>query len=150
MKTKKVFNSVVLAIILSFGCQSIFADTNEKIFSTNKLIFVEQFLRTELYFGTDKNDGSKVTDEDWYKFLSEAVTPKFPNGLTVLEGYGQFRDSGGKIVRENSRILILLYPLKNRVSASRKIEQIRTDYKRVFHQESVLRIDFRQSMRISF
>jgi hypothetical protein len=44
---------------------------------------------------------------------------------------------GGK---ENSYVLVLLYPFTNR-KANRDIEEIRTDYKSQFHQESVLRAD---------
>jgi len=48
-----------------------------------------------------------------------------PDGFTVLQGFGQFRGADGKIVREESKILVILYPLKNRRTANRKIEQIR-------------------------
>jgi Protein of unknown function (DUF3574) len=114
-------------------------------------IFVaKSFLRTELYFGTMKTDGTPVTEDEWQKFLAEEVTPRFPDGFTVLTGYGQFRDSGGKIVRENSFVLILLYPWKMRKSSSRKIEQIRRAYKKTFQQQSVMRVDYQQAARVSF
>lgn len=121
-----------------------------KGFEKNRLIFVQRFLRTELYFGMNKPDESVVTAEEWNKFLADEVTPKFPDGFTVLEGYGQFRDAGGKIIRENSRVLVLLYPLKNRKSSSRKIELIRRAYKRAFQQQSVLRLDFPSAVKVSF
>jgi len=38
------------------------------------------------------------------------VTPRFPDGLTLLKGYGQFRNSMQIIQREDSRVLILFYP----------------------------------------
>ncbi len=125
----------------------------ERRFTRNfagKIFVAKSFLRTELYFGTMKTDGSQVTDDEWQKFLAEEVTPRFPDGFTVLTGYGQFRDSGGKIVRENSFVLILLYPLKMRKSSSRKIEQIRRAYKKTFQQQSVLRVDYQQAARVSF
>lgn len=115
-----------------------------------KIFASKSFLRTELYFGTMKKDGSQVTEDEWQKFLAEEVTPRFPGGFTVLTGYGQFRDSGGKIVRENSFVLIVLYPLKMRKSSSRKIELIRRAYKKTFHQQSVLRVDYQQAVRVSF
>src|SRR5262245_39608610 len=59
----------------------------------------DKFYRTELYFGMNKPGGGEVTDEEWSNFLSEEVTPKFPDGFTVVEGYGQWRDKEGKIVR---------------------------------------------------
>ena len=113
-------------------------------------VFVEKFFRTELYFGMNKPDGSMVSDEDWSKFLVDEVTPRFPAGFTVLEALGQFRDSSGKIVKEKSRCLILLYSKKDKRANNEKIEQIRSAYKKAFQQESVLRLDFRQTVSVSF
>jgi hypothetical protein len=72
--------------------------------------------------------------------LDEVTTPRFPDGLTGLTGYGQFRNSAGVIVKERSMELILLYPPQMR-DADRKIEEIRAAYKQAFQQESVLRVD---------
>src|SRR4249919_3684441 len=72
----------------------------------------EAFIRTELFFGTDKPDGGEISKDDFRKFLKEEVTTRFPAGLTILSGTGQFRDlETEKIVREKSMVLILLYPL---------------------------------------
>ena len=96
--------------------------------------------RTELYFGSSKPDGTVVSEEQFQRFIDQEVTPRFPDGLTLLTGYGQFRNSAGVIIKERSAELILLYPLSQR-DASRKIEEIRENYKRAFQQESVLRVD---------
>lgn len=96
--------------------------------------------RTELYFGSQKPDGSVVTEAQFMQFVDTVVTPRFPDGLTLLTGYGQFRNSAGQIIRERSMELILLYPPSMR-DANRKIEEIRTAYKQAFQQESVLRVD---------
>lgn len=98
------------------------------------------FVRTELYFGTAKPDGV-VSEEQFERFVDEHVTPRFPDGLTVLKGDGQFRGESGVIVKEQSFVLILLYPYEARADSSRRIERIRALYKRLFDQESVLRVD---------
>jgi hypothetical protein len=95
--------------------------------------------RTELYFGTNKPKG-KVSDRDFENFVDSVVTPRFPDGLTLLTGYGQFRNSKGVIEEERSHVLILLYPLDD-PEANAEIEYIRDKYKRRFDQESVLRVD---------
>lgn len=46
----------------------------------------EPWIRTELSFGTTLPDGSEMTDEQWGDFLDAEITPRFPDGLTVLEG----------------------------------------------------------------
>lgn len=110
----------------------------------------DKLFRTELYFGFGKNDGSEVSDAEWEAFLATEVTPRFPEGFTVLYANGQFRTASGKIVRERSRVIVLLYPKKARSVSSSKIDAVRQAYARLFDQESVLRVDFRQSVRVFF
>lgn len=103
--------------------------------------------RTELYFGLDKPDGSEVTKQEFYRFVDKKVTPRFPDGLTLLRGSGQFRESDGDIIEERSRVVILLYPPDDS-EANKEIQDIREAYKRAFEQESVPRVDSRE--RVSF
>lgn len=110
----------------------------------------EPFIRTELFFGTRKPNGFQVSMREWQTFLRQKVTPEFPDGLTVLTGAGQFRNSSGKIVREKSILLILLYPAPSQGVSGEKIEKIRDAYKRAFRQESVLRVDDPQPVCVSF
>jgi hypothetical protein len=42
----------------------------------------------ELLFGVSRK-GAPVSDEEWQSFVDQEVTPAFPDGLTILEGYGQ-------------------------------------------------------------
>ena len=46
-------------------------------------------VEAELFFG--RNIGGKlgVTEARWARFLAEEVTPRFPDGLTVLDGTGK-------------------------------------------------------------
>jgi hypothetical protein len=105
------------------------------------------WFRTELYFGTGRPDGSVVSDAQFSQFVDEQVTPRFPDGLTLLAGYGQFKNSAGVINKEKSLVLILFYP-PQMTDAGKLIEQIREAYKAMFQQESVLRAD--SSSVISF
>jgi len=108
------------------------------------------FARTELFFGTAKADGTVVTDVEFNLFIDDTVTPRFPDGLTLLKADGQFRDSTGTIVKEASFVLILLYPVEGFLESSRKINVIREVYKDTFLQESVLRVDDPIAVRVSF
>jgi Protein of unknown function (DUF3574) len=96
--------------------------------------------RTELFFGSAKPDGSTVTDEEFRRFLDEEVTPRFPDGLTLLVGLGQYRGASGGLVQEKSMLLVLLHP-SNEPDGPGHIEAIRRAYKSRFRQESVLRLD---------
>lgn len=97
------------------------------------------FARTELFFGLSR-PGGVVTEQEFQIFVDQFVAPRFPGGLTLLAGTGQFRDASGATISEGSKLLILLYPGHDR-DASGKIEQIRADYKDQFQQQSVLRAD---------
>jgi hypothetical protein len=110
----------------------------------------ELFMRTELFFGSARPDGSAVTEAQFQQFLDQEITPRFPDGLTLLTGLGQYRGSSGVIQRERSMLLILLYPQEFGADSGAKIEQIRTAYKQAFQQESVLRADDRAAQCISF
>jgi hypothetical protein len=111
---------------------------------------LETYFRTELYFGLKKSDGTEVSDAEWSAFLAEEVTALFPEGFTVLSAAGQYRSNSGEIVREPSRMLVIVYGKRARRSADQKIEQIRSIYKERFKQESVMRVDITHSVRVSF
>jgi hypothetical protein len=108
------------------------------------------FYRTELYFGRSIPGGGMISDDDWQKFIAGVVTPRFPDGFTVLKASGPYRELSGKIITEQSELIVFLYPASRRTSSRRKIEEIRRAYKTQFKQESVLRLDFRSPIRVSF
>ena len=99
----------------------------------------ELFMRTELLFGMSRSSGPDITEEEFQTFIDAQVTPRFPDGLTVISGNGQFKDASGTIVQEKSKLLVLLYPFSR--PSSSLVEQVRDDYKTMFQQQSVLRID---------
>ena len=110
----------------------------------------ENYYRTELYMGMSIPGGAMVSDEAWERFLAEVVTPQFPDGFTILGGRGQYREASGTIAREPSHVLVFLYKKSDRKAAGVKIEQIRSEYKKRFSQESVLRVDITRSVSVSF
>ena len=105
----------------------------------------DTWLRTELYFGMNKPKG-EVSEPEWQDFVREVITPRFPQGLTIVGGYGQWKDQSGQIQREGSRMLILLHPPGREVDG--QIEQVRQIYCARFAQESVLRVT--SLARVSF
>ena len=110
----------------------------------------EKYYRTELYMGMSIPGGSMVSDADWEKFLNDVVTPLFPDGFTVLAGRGQYREASGTIAKEPSHVLVFLYRRSERRAAGARVESIRTEYKKRFSQESVLRVDITKSVTVSF
>jgi hypothetical protein len=97
------------------------------------------YARLELLFGLGRKDGTEIGEADWRAFLDSEVTPRFPDGLTVLNGYGQWRNGAGAIAREKSVMLVIWH--RRTADSEARIEAIRAAYKARFGQESVLRVD---------
>lgn len=107
----------------------------------------QQRLRTaQLFFG--RNVGAKpgVTDASFAKFVDEELTPRFPDGLTILDGGGQWRGPENKLIRESAKIVLIVLPTSG--DASDRIEAVRDAYKIRFKQDSVLLIT--QAACVSF
>jgi hypothetical protein len=95
-------------------------------------------VRDELYFGRRMRDGRIVSEAEWSAFVDSVVTPRFPKGLTVLDAYGQWLGDGDTVVREPTKVLLLLHP--GAAEEDHAIREIITRYKERFAQESVLRV----------
>jgi hypothetical protein len=95
--------------------------------------------RLELLFGMGKKDGGEVSDAEWRAFLDTEVSPRFPDGLMVLTGDGQWRSSLSGRAKEKSRIVEIWY--RPSADSDPKIEAIRSAYKSRYGQESVMRVD---------
>lgn len=107
------------------------------------------YVRTQLFFGTGRHHGEPpITEEQFMAFLKEHVTPRFPSGLTLQEGYGQWRDRTGSINGEHSYELILLYPRETARAHDADIEYIRDTYTEMYGLESVGRVD--EAVRADF
>lgn len=97
------------------------------------------WLRSELYFGTSSLNGEQgaVDDTRWRAFLDTEVTPRFPDGLTVLDGYGQWLFRGNpEPERLGTKILVVLH--EDTPQRTADIEAIRLAWKQATGHQSVL------------
>ena len=107
------------------------------------------YVETSLYFGTaDPDGGPPVTEAQFRDFVDKHVTPRFPEGLTVQDGRGQWKDRHGTVERERAYELTVMYPESEAPTHDGDIQRIRSLYQRLFHQEAVLRSD--DTARVSF
>jgi hypothetical protein len=98
----------------------------------------QQPMRSDwLYFGvqTPGVDGGRGAFAD---FIDEAVTPRFPDGLTTWPASGQWKPAHGAMVRESSWVLNVVHWPDAKSEAA--IVAVVDLYKKRFHQESVLRV----------
>ncbi|AWN36424.1 DUF3574 domain-containing protein [Methylobacterium radiodurans] len=92
-------------------------------------------LSAQLLFGLVRSDGSRVTESAWRRFLARQITPLFPDGLTVLRGEGQWRRPDGRLLREPTRIVLVIAPETPATLSA--LETVRTAYRDAFAQEGV-------------
>jgi hypothetical protein len=93
-------------------------------------------LAAELLFGRDIGNRIGVSEAAWQNFVAHEITPRFPDGLTIVAATGQWRDPSRKtVVREPSKLVIIVLPGNKDDQA--RLAAIVDAYKRRFHQQSV-------------
>jgi hypothetical protein len=93
-------------------------------------------MQAELLFGRNIGGRLGVTEKAWARFLADEITPRFPDGLTVYDAAGQYRENpAAKIVRERSKIVMILAEAGD--AAMARIDEIVEAYKKRFRQKSV-------------
>ncbi len=97
--------------------------------------------RTELYLGTSRPDGVRITDDQYRRFIDVEVTPRFGDSLVLLSGHSQIAAKDGKLVREPSQVLVLLYSTGEERNAA--VEEIRRAFRKEFQGAMMPRVDSR-------
>lgn len=99
----------------------------------------QESMRTaQLFFGRNIGDKPGVSEADFQSFVDSELTPRFPEGLTVLDGGGQWKGSDDALIREASKVVVLVFP--RGVGGMGKVREVRETYKKRFKQEAVLTI----------
>jgi len=97
---------------------------------------LEPMAQVELMFGRNIGGRFGVGEAQWSRFLAREVTPRFPDGLSVINAAGQWRDKErGRVVREPTRLVMIV--TADDAAARKKIAAIVAAYKQRFHQQSV-------------
>ena len=82
-------------------------------------------VRAELLFGRNIDGRPGVSDDAFARFVAREITPRFPDGLTVIDAAGQWRDPAtGRILREKSKMVILI--VEDGAAARARIDAIAT------------------------
>lgn len=103
------------------------------------------WVRSELYFGVGKEEAGPadrpqaetITEAQWRAFLDKEVTPRFPDGLTVFDAYGQWLFRGAaEPNRLKTKVLVVLH--EDTPQRRADIEAIRLAWKQATGHQSVL------------
>ena len=93
----------------------------------------------ELYFGRALPGGGEVSEAQWTAFLAQSISPRFPDGLTVIDARGQSADGSGRIVPERTKLVQL--GVRDGTAAAAKVDAVIADYKRRFQQIGGFRVE---------
>lgn len=112
------------------------------------------WVRSELYFGVGEESGPSagaqtdvISEAQWRAFLDREVTPRFPDGLTVFDAYGQWLFRGASEPnRLRTKVLVILH--EDTPQRRNDIEAIRLAWKQATRHQSVLWS--RQAVEVSF
>lgn len=117
------------------------------------------WVRSELYFGVGEErpieaggpagrpQTEKIGEAQWRAFLDKEVTPRFPDGLTVFDAYGQWLFRGAKEPnRLGTKVLVILH--EDTPQRRNDIEAIRLAWKQAAGHQSVLWAQ--QAVEVSF
>ena len=96
----------------------------------------EERVVAQMYFGRNIGGELGVSEEEWDAFVADEITPRFPDGITVADAQGQWRDSDtGAVVREPSKQLTVFLADETRGRAD--LAAIAAAYKSQFQQQAV-------------
>ncbi len=95
-------------------------------------------VEVNLYFGRDK-PGGEVSEAEWAAFVAEVVTPRFPDGLSVINVAGQSRAVANQDGRERTKLLIVV--VFDAPAHHEKVREIVAAYNQRFGQHAVFRTE---------
>jgi hypothetical protein len=129
---------VLLAALLLSACAQTSAPAQPPQVAVTCAAPLKPALELNLYFGRDR-PGGMVSEAEWTTFLAQEVTPRFPDGLSVINVAGQSRGASGPIERERAKLLVIV--VFDAPAHQPKVVAIVDAYIRRFSQNSVLRTE---------
>jgi hypothetical protein len=91
----------------------------------------------ELVFGRVSSDGKAgVSEVEFAKFLDGEVSPRFPQGMTVIDAEGRWTPPAGSMIRTPAKMVMIILP--GNADDAKKLDAVRVAYKTRFHQPSAL------------
>jgi len=92
-------------------------------------------IEAELFFGRDLQGHGIVSEAQWRDFADAVLAKSFPDGFTVADGNGFWRDRKGVAVHESSKVVIVI--TANGPALTSKLHGAMNAYRTRFHQQSV-------------
>lgn len=90
----------------------------------------------ELFFGRDIPGREPLTDREWSDFAASIIAKQFPEGFTVTDGEGEWRDPATQTIT-HERTKILTVAVTTATGVASRISLIRETYSRMYRQTYV-------------
>ena len=90
----------------------------------------------ELLFGRIADGAPSVSESEFRRFISREVSPRFPDGLTVVNASGGWAARAGSAIGERPKLVMIV--LHGAADDQAKLAEIRAAYLAQYHQQSVL------------
>lgn len=121
------FAASLILIALS-GCA---AGRESCLFATQQRMTV-----VELFFGRDIPGRPPLSDPEWSGFAASVLSKELPDGFTVTDGDGEWRDPATQTVtRERTKIVMVAVTGSPDIAV--RISRVRDAYSRMYRQTSV-------------
>ena len=93
-------------------------------------------LQIDMFFGRSIEGRGPVSDGEWEDFARRVITPRFPDGFTVLDGHGQWMDPATRSIDGEPSKMVRIDTVAGADTALR-VQAVADAYKAAFHQYAV-------------
>ena len=76
----------------------------------------------------------RLSDAALHRFVREEISPRFPQGVTVIDGGRQWAGPQNRLLRQAAKVVTIVLP--SRGDAGARVEAVRAAYKARFRQET--------------
>jgi hypothetical protein len=120
--------TAILSLIALSGCVS---DHARCLLNSQQRVTV-----VELFFGRDIPGREPLTDREWSDFAASVISTMFPDGFTMTDGDGEWRNPATRAVTHERTKIVIAADAKSSDLASR-VSRVRDAYSRMYRQASV-------------
>ena len=94
-------------------------------------------VKTELYFGMLKPDGTAVSEDEWQTFMDKSVSPLF-EGFTVIDVSGQSKNTEGKAAKGKTKMLIIV----QKDGDNKNIAKVKNEFNKKFPKNAFFKVSY--------
>ena len=134
MRVHRTFYRLHIAIVAALAAFAIPRTALEQELSCPFAI-EKPMLVIQLFFSQSIEGRGPVTAKEWRTFLQRVVTPRFPDGFTVYDGYGQWLNpKTHSVTRQNSKVIVIA--VQDSAETRARITELSDLYRKDFHQQA--------------